>query len=278
MCAGVGWGWVRSGRPYDRDLVTRLVTDLGAPCLVFSGLVGLDAGSDELLIVVSAALLGMACFASIGAVVLRVARLPTHTYLAPLVFGNTGNMGLPLCLFAFGETGLALAVCFFATVAVTHYSAGIWLWSGRVSLVELLHTPLFWAAVLAVVVLVVGVPLPLWVRNTTELLGGLTIPLMLMTMGVSLGELHLSDLPRTAALSTLRLGMGVAVGFAVAAWLELEGVVRGVVIVECAMPVAVFNYLFAERYGRSPEAVASLVVFSTLLAFIMLPFLLRAVL
>ena len=278
LSAGVGWGWVRSGRPYDRDLVTRLITDVGAPCLVFSGLVGLEVDSDMLLTVASAALLAMACFATVGAVVLRVARLPMHTYLAPLVFGNTGNMGLPLSLFAFGETGLALAVCFFATVSITHYTAGVWIWSGRVSLVELLRTPLFYAAVLAVIVLVIGVQPPLWLRNTSELLGGFTIPLMLMTMGASLGELQLSDMVRTAALSTLRLSMGVAVGFAVAGWLGLEGVARGVVIVQCSMPVAVFNYLFAERYGRSPESVASLVVFSTLLAFLMLPFLLRAVL
>ena len=274
LCAGVGYGWIRLGRAYDRDLITRLITDVGAPCLVFSGLIALDARSSELTTVVGAALLAMACFAALGFVVLRLARLPAHTFLPPLVFGNTGNMGLPLCLFAFGDEGLSLAVCFFATVAITHYSLGVWVWSGRVSIAELLRTPLFYGTLLAVAVLAVDVGVPVWIRNTTELLGAFTIPLMMITMGVSLAELRLGDLPRTVALSIFRLGMGVAVGFSLSGVLGLEGVARGVVVIQCAMPVAVFNYLFAERYGRTPEAVASLVVLSTVLAFALLPFLL----
>ncbi len=274
LCAAVGYGWIRLGRPFDRDLVTRLITDVGAPCLVFSGLISLDARSDDLTTIVGAALLAMACFAALGAAVLRLARLPAHTFLPPLVFGNTGNMGLPLCLFAFGDEGLSLAVCFFATVAITHYSLGVWVWSGRVSVVELLRTPLFYGTLFGVAVLVADVAVPVWLRNTTQLLGGFTIPLMMITMGVSLAELRLHGLPRTVALSILRLGMGVAVGFALSAVLGLEGVARGVVVIQCSMPVAVFNYLFAERYNRSPEAVASLVVLSTILAFAMLPFLL----
>ncbi len=274
LCAAVGYGWIRLGRPFDRDLVTRLITDVGAPCLVFSGLISLDASSDDLTTIVGAALLAMACFAALGAAVLRLARLPAHTFLPPLVFGNTGNMGLPLCLFAFGDEGLSLAVCFFATVAITHYSLGVWVWSGRVSVIELLRTPLFYGTLFGVAVLAADVAVPVWLRNTTQLLGGFTIPLMMITMGVSLAELRLHGLPRTVALSILRLGMGVAVGFALSAVLGLEGVARGVVVIQCSMPVAVFNYLFAERYDRSPEAVASLVVLSTILAFAMLPFLL----
>ncbi len=274
LCAAVGYGWIRLGRPFDRDLVTRLITDVGAPCLVFSGLISLDARSDDLTTIVGAALLAMACFAALGAAVLRLARLPAHTFLPPLVFGNTGNMGLPLCLFAFGDEGLSLAVCFFATVAITHYSLGVWVWSGRVSVVELLRTPLFYGTLFGVAVLAADVAVPVWLRNTTQLLGGFTIPLMMITMGVSLAELRLHGLPRTVALSILRLGMGVAVGFALSAVLGLEGVARGVVVIQCSMPVAVFNYLFAERYNRSPEAVASLVVLSTMLAFALLPLLL----
>jgi predicted permease len=274
LCAAVGYGWIRLGRPYDRDMITRLITDLGAPCLVFSGLIALDSRSAQLTTIVGAALIAMACFAALGFAVLRTARLPSHTFLPPLVFGNTGNMGLPLCLFAFGDEGLSLAVCFFATVAITHYSVGVWVWSGRVSITELLRTPLFYGTLLGVAVLVADVGVPVWIRNTTQLLGGFTIPLMMITMGVSLAELRLHDLPRTLALSVFRLAMGVTVGFGLAELLGLQGIARGVVVIQCSMPVAVFNYLFAERYGRTPEAVASLVVLSTILAFGLLPFLL----
>lgn len=277
VCAGLGWGWARLGRAYDRALITQLIFDVGAPCLVFSSLVALDVTADALAGIAGGALLAMACFAAIGFAVLRVAGLPAHTYLGPLVFPNSGNLGLPLCLFAFGDEGLALGVAFFATVSLAHYTLGVWLWSGLASPVELLRTPLFYAVLLAAGVLAAELPVPRWIRNTTELLGSLTIPLMLLTLGVALGELATVRAARTAAISALRLGMGFGVGVGLAAWLELEGAARGVFIIECAMPVAVFNFLFAERYHRSPEAVASLVVVSTLLAFAALPLLLAFV-
>ncbi len=274
VCAGLGFGWSRGGGRYDQELVTVLIMNFGAPCLVFSQLIALEVDGALMLRIAGGALAAMFVFGLVGALVLRAARLPTHTFLGPLVFCNAGNMGLPLCLFAFGSEGLALATCFFAVMAVGHYTAGVWIWSGRLSPRELLRMPLSYAAALAVWVLVSGWPVPVWIQNTTELLGGLTIPLMLITLGVSLSSMHLGRLRRTLALSLLRLGMGFGVGVGLSALLELDGLARKVFIVECSMPVAVFNYIFAQRYGRAAEDVASLVLVSTLLAFALLPFLL----
>ena len=275
LCAGVGFAWVRAGRSYDRALFARLISDLGAPCLVFSSLVELRVPPEDLARISGAALLAIVSFAVVAYPILRLARLPAHTFLNPILFANAGNMGMPLCLFAFGAPGLTLAATYYATSTLAHFTAGIWIWSGRVSLAELLRTPLSWAALLAVAVLATDLTLPRWLLNTVELLGQLTIPLMLLTLGASLSELELQRVPRTLLLSLLRLGLGLAVGATLAHLLGFEGALRGVLILEAAMPVAVFNYLLAERYGRSPEAVASLVVLSTVLAFALLPFLLR---
>jgi len=94
---------------------------------------------------------------------------------------------------------------------------------------------------------------------------------MLITLGTSLAELRITTLGRSTALALLRLTMGFAVGVGVAHGLGLEGVARGVVIVECAMPAAVFNYLFAHSYNRRPAEVAGVVVISTALSFATLP-------
>ncbi len=274
VCSGLGFVWSRAGGRYDQELVTSLIMNFGAPCLVFSQLVALEVEGALIARIAGGALAAMLGFALVGAVVLRAARLPIHTFLGPLVFCNAGNMGLPLCLFAFGSEGLALETCFFAMMSFMHFTAGVWIWSGRLSLGELLRMPLSYAAALAVWVLVSGWQVPVWIRNTTELLGGLTIPLMLLTLGVSLSGMHLGRLPRTLALSLLRLGMGFGVGVGLSALLELDGLARKVFIVECSMPVAVFNYIFALRYRRAAEDVASLVLVSTLLAFALMPFLL----
>jgi predicted permease len=274
LCTALGWGWVRAGRAYDRELVTILIADIGAPCLVFSRLVALEVEGEAMTQMAVATVISVASFAVIGIVILRMMRLSLNTYLCPLVFGNQGNMGLPVCLFAFGEQGLALAIAYFSVTATLQFTAGIAIWSGRLSLRELARTPLIYAAILAVVVLVSGAKVPEWIWNTADILGGFAIPLMLVTLGASLAELRVVRIGRSVLLAACRLLLGFGVGVALAALFEMQGVARGVLILQCSMPAAVFNYLFAQRYARAPEEVASIVVLSTLMAFALLPLLL----
>jgi len=140
------------------------------------------------------------------------------------------------------------------------------------------RTLLLWATLLAFAVKGGGVPVPEWLMRSTSLLGDFTIPLMQLTLGVSLAQILPSRIPRNLALASLKLGLGAAVGFGVASALGLEGVARGVVVLGCAMPVAVFNSMFASMFDRSPSDVASVVVLSTLLSFATLPLVLSAVL
>jgi len=272
LIAGLGAFWGRSARHFDSRFLTDLVMTVGAPCLVFGSLARLEMETDALLTMVGVTLASLVCFFALGALALRLAGISVSTYVGPLVFGNSGNMGLPLCLFAFGPEGLAYGACFFATTAIAHYTVGQWIWSGRVSFEEV-NTPLSWAVLAAVCVLAFELRVPEALLRTTDVLGGITIPLMQLSLGVSLARLQLSDVPRTLALSLGRLGMGVAVGVGLAELFGLEGVARGVLILDCSMPAAVFNYMMAERYGRSPSEVASVVVLSTLISFATLPLL-----
>lgn len=277
ICTALGFGWARLGRAYDTGLVTSLIFNFGTPCLVFSTLTGLDLSPAGFGRMAGAAVLALACFAIIAAVVLRAARLPFHTYLPALIFGNSGNMGLPVCLFAFGETGLALAIAFFTVGSISNFTFGVWISSGTFSPASLLRTPMIYAVAVSVTFMIAGIEVPPWLANTTRLIGGMTIPLMLVTLGVTLAELRVTAFWRAFALSMLRLGMGFSVGYGLAGALGFEGVVRGVLIVECAMPVALFNFLFARRYDRTPSEVAGMVLISTLAALALLPLVLALV-
>jgi predicted permease len=187
-------------------------------------------------------------------------------------------MGLPLCLFAFGESGLALAIAYFTVTAVGQFTVGQAISAGKGSIRRVLRTPLIWGVAVALVLVASETRLPLWMSNTLELIGQLTIPLMLLALGVSLSRLEVRTLGRSTALAGFRIGGGLALGFLAVVLFGLTGEERGVVLIQASMPVAVFNYLFAQFYDNRPEEIAGLVVISTAMSFLVLPFLLAVVL
>lgn len=273
LCAGVGYGWKRARQPFDAALVTRLVSMIAAPCLIFSTLVGIERMAGEILEMVAAAVAAVAGFTVLSALALKALGLPLRTYLAALIFPNAGNMGLPLCLFAFGDEGLALGIGYFAVTATLNLTIGNWFYSGATTPWRALKTPIPYAVALGLVLMATGTAPPDFLLKTTKLLGGIAIPMMMLSLGVSLAELGVSRPGRTLLLAALRFSTGLAIGYLIALAFGFEGAQRGVVMIQSAMPVAVFNYLFASLYKRNPEEIASLVLISSALGFASLPLL-----
>ena len=278
LCALLGFLWVKKGLPFDTPFVSRLVLEIGAPCLIFSSFMEQDIDMATFGTMAKAALLSMLLFGIVGGSILHLAGLDQRTWLPSQVFPNSGNMGLPLCLLAFGEEGLALGMTYFMVMTVFSFTLGVMITSGKLTLREFASNPTFVSVLITLLFLFTGTKPWVWVQNTTQLLGDFTIPLMLIAMGVSLARFRITSAGRSVLIAALRLGMGFVVGVGVAELFGLTGVIRGVTILQSAMPVAVFSYLFAVRYNRSPEEVAGTVVISTLLSFASLPALLWYVL
>ena len=270
----VGYGWARLGVPFQRDFLTGLVMNIGVPCLILNGTTHLEADASLFLSMMGFAVLALITCAVVGSLALRLFRQPLRSYLPPIAFGNAGNLGLPLCLFAFGKQGLGLAIGFYLVGSVSQFLVGP-LFQGRKPVWRtLLTTPVNYAAVLGVGLLATDTALPLWVSNTVELLAGIAIPLMMLALGHALGSFKVQRLPIAAAIAAGRLGLGLAVGLTIAQLFGLTGIERGVVLVQSAMPVAVFNFLLAARYDRHPDDIAGAIVISTLVSFATLPALL----
>ena len=278
ICSGLGYAWAWKGLDYPVDFVTRLVINIGAPCLIVSSFSKAGIDIDKMAEVSAAAAVVLSIMLVLGSVLIRMMRLEISTFLPSLIFPNIGNMGLPLCLFAFGETGLALGLTVFLVIFALQMSLGIVLVAGRGSLAGLLRQPVLWATAIAVILVSSGRSLPVWLDNTTGILGGATIPLMLITLGVSLAQLKVADWKHSLLFSLIRVIGGFGLAILVAGWFGLQGVERGVLVLQLSMPVAVFNYLLALRYQREPGEVAGMVVMSTLLAFALLPFIVGFVL
>ncbi len=268
---GIGYAWARAGKPYDSNVVTHLVNTISTPCLVIDILTrpGLTIPALGEMGVASALCLLLSGLAAWG--MTRTMGLSARTYVPPLVWSNGGNMGLPLCLFAFGELGLGLAIAWFAVSSISNYTIGQAIAAGGITFREVVRMPMTWAIIVSVAMIATGVQLPTVAQRAVGLLGALTVPLMLLSLGYALASLRVASYRRSLAFSAARLLGGFAIGWLVASILGLEGAARGVVVIQSGMPAAVLTYLFAVRYGNDPQEVASIVVISTTLSIVALP-------
>jgi len=272
--AGLGYTWVRLGYSYPVEFVTRLVFNIGTPALVLASLSGadIDAGSFGLTMLATALVI-----ISMAAATLVMARLLNRDWrvlLAPMMYPNTGNMGLPVVLYAFGSAGFAFGITVMVTVSLFQFTVGTMMASRGNPLKELARTPVVYAILIALALLLTDTDLPLWLDNTVDLISGFTVPLMLITLGVSLASIQVKSLKSGIGFSLLRIPVAALLAWGIGTLIGLPPLALSILILQMSMPVAVFNYLFAQRSGREPAYVASLVFCSTLLSLIYLPILL----
>jgi predicted permease len=274
LLAGLGFAWVKLGFEYRIQFVTRLAMTFAVPCLVFTALMQSDISPEALSVVSLATITGFAGITLVSWLLLRLAGLPTRSYLQPMFMGNTGNLGLPLCLFAFGDQGFAYAIVIFAISSIYGFSFGVWVVSGGGSPLKVLREPMVGATLLGALFLWQDWQTPQFLTRTLGLIGQMAIPLMLLTLGVAVARLHPGRIPRAVWLSAAKLAIGVALASAVGRLFGLDGPAFGVLVLQLSTPVAVTSYLLTEKYGADSEAVAGMVVVSTLMAVIGLPVLL----
>lgn len=283
ITTSIGYIWGKSGAAFPTEFVSHIVMNIGTPCLIVGAMAKVQLDPGTIGQVALATALAMTAMGLLGWLLIRRLGLDIPSFLPPLVFPNNGNMGLPLCLFAFGQAGLALALGSFMVMMIATFTLGLWLVASSEGgalkrLGEVARQPVIYAMALAVVLLVTQTQVPRWLGNTLDLLGGIAIPLMTIALGVSLAGLKIHFWQRSLLFSCVRVFGGLLLGYLACLAIGLEGVPRKVVLLQSAMPVAVFNYLLALRYNHRPDEVAAMVLVSTLVAFIGLPFLLIVIL
>ncbi len=279
LLGAIGYVWIRLGLEYRTQFVTQLAMTLGVPCLIFVSLMNTRIDPAALTAVSMAAVVAYAAVTVLSAALLWVAKIDMRTYLAPIIYGNTGNVGLPLAYFAFGDEGLGFAVVIFAIMAVYSFTFGIWLVSGGGSLKKVISEPLVAATILGLIFLWQGWETPRFLTNTLTLIGQMAIPLMLITLGVAVARLHPAGLGRAIWLSAAKAAICIAIAWVAGRWFELDPVPFAVLVLQVATPVAVTSYLLATKYSGEDEAqaVAGLVVVSTLMSVALIPAILAVV-
>ncbi|MDE0781442.1 MAG: AEC family transporter, partial [Alphaproteobacteria bacterium] len=149
VTVAIGYGWERSGVDFPTEFVTRSTVYVLTPCLVFATMTGLDISLTAYSQVAFATILVLFSVGILGVVFLKLKGLPIRAFLPPIMIPNSGNLGLPLGLFAFGETGLALAIASYTIYALVQYTVGQLIAAGRFSHKIVLRQPLIYSAIVS---------------------------------------------------------------------------------------------------------------------------------
>ncbi|WP_028454493.1 AEC family transporter [Chitinilyticum litopenaei] len=270
LIAVLGWLYARS-RPIDLTALNRLNVELLSPLLVFTAMAQREVhwGADlPLLAAVTLVTLGSGLAAWLLA---RRLRLNVPAFVVPQMFTNTGNMGLPLWLFAFGPQHFSSAVVVFVYLSLLHFTLGVRLFKREAALLSVINTPMVWALLAGLAVQGLSIPMPIWLFKPMEMVGSMAIPLMLFALGVRMAQFRVSRWRDGLLAGVLCPASGLALAWVCVALWDFAPAQAGILLLYGALPPAVINYLFAEQYRQDPELVAAIVVAGTLLSLIFVP-------
>ena len=249
------------------------------PAFVFNIISEAKIDSELALQMLSFILVAQIAVALLGFLVgkaLRQSREITAAFVLIATFGNVGNFGLPLIVFRLGETARTFATVYFvATVFISFVicvGVASWVRSGGVTAVfSVFKTPALIALIPALVFNFTDVEVPIFLSRLSGLLGQAMIPVMLITLGVQMGEIPKIKISfNVFAASTVRLIGGPVLALLIVPYFGLEGLERSTGILQAAMPAAVLASIIALEYKLLPEFVTTTVLFSTLYSILTL--------
>ena len=270
---GVGFYLGKKNPKFDTSFITKFTNNIGAPALVIYSVTttGLDFNTFVKFFLYS--LFAVIICGFTGAILLKILKKDYIRELPPLILPNTGNIGLPLCLFAYGNTGLGIASAIFCVIILFHFTIGVLLADKKFSIQPLIKNGPFYAILVSMFFLYFKIETPVFIVNTGMLLAYATIVLVLMSLGIGLSKLKVFSFQSSFILSVHRVFLGPIIGFCLIYFFDLKGVEAGVLLIQTAMPSAILTYLVAQMYSpkRVVDSIASTIVVSTLMSFITIP-------
>lgn len=270
--------WYGRRHPTDMGVANRINMDVFVPALIFSGLSGRSydvANYGALALGMVLLILGS------GAVGWGLAKLTGQkplTLAPPLMFNNSVNLGIPLAVLAFGEDILPYAIVLFVISTGSHFSLGIWMLDHKTKLSNVWRIPAVMAAIAGFALAELHIALWPPLATGIKMLADISIPIALFSLGIRMTESGLEHW-RDGILGALARPIGgMLIAWAITPLLGLEGKQAALLLIYGALPPAVINYVFAERYHQEPAKVASIVLVGNLASIVTLPIALAIVL
>jgi hypothetical protein len=274
----IGYLYARYRRQTDMSSGNHINMDVFIPALIFDTLSASDyALSDYLLLTLGGAVVVLGS----GLVAWPVARLMGYqwkTFVPPMMFNNSGNMGVPLIILTFGSDALPAAVLLFATENFLHFLLGQQMITQRWSIKTVFQNPMILATILGISVAVADVSVPEFLRLPIHMLGQVSIPLLLFSLGVRMISIDFKDWQIGAMGALISPLSGLAIGLLYIQMVSLPNNQVPMLLLFCALPPAVLNFLVAERFNQEPQKVASIVLIANFASILVIPVVLWAIL
>ena len=270
---GIGYYLGKKNPKIDTAFITNFAANIGSPGLIFYSITSTGITFELFSVYFFYALVVITGFALVGLVFLFFQRKDLVTELPPFILPNTGNMGLPICLFAYGAKGFGVASAISAVVMLLHFTLGVFLAKKKFDSQLILKTPAFYAIIFSLFFLYFEIKPPVFLVNLTMLLSYATIFLVLMSLGIALTRLKVFSFKDAMVASIGRVIIGPIIGFSLIKFFNLTGFAAGVLLIQCSMPSAVLTYLVGSMYSpkKVVDSIASMIVVSTIISFATIP-------
>jgi predicted permease len=270
---GIGYYLGRKNPEINTDFITTFAGNVGTPAMIFYTITTTGVTLSVFTEYFIYALIIIGGFSLVGIVFLLLLKKDFVSELPPLILPNTGNMGIPICLFAYGTAGLGVASAIASVIILLHFTLGVLLAKKSFSFKILIKNMPIYGIIVSVIFLYFEWDVPGYLENTTFLLTYATIFLVLMSLGIALSRLKVVSWTHASILGAVRVIIGPLIGFGLIKFLNLNGFAAGVLLIQSCMPSAVLTYLVGSMYSERKvvDSVASVIVTSTVMSFITIP-------
>jgi len=270
---GIGYFLGKQKSDIDTTFITNYSANFGAPALFIFAITSSGVSYSIFSEYFIYSVIALTCFAITGVIFLFFMKKDISRELPPFFLPNTGNMGIPICLFAYGSLGMGVAASISSLVVLLHFTVNIFMASKTFDIKIILKSPSTYAVIIAVAFLYFDLQMPQYVLNTVMLLGYTMIVLILMSLGVSLTQMKVFSIKSSLISSVGRVIIGPIIGFILIKIFNLSGYAAGVLLIQSSMPSAILTYLIASMYSpkKIVDSISSMIVVSTLMSLVTIP-------
>lgn len=272
-----GFAYGRRHNP-EMSVANRLNMDVFVPALILGAMAGESFEPARYANLAAGAAIIVLASGLLARPIAGLLNIDWRVFVPPMMFNNSANIGIPLAVLAWGDGALAAAVILYSVSNVLHFSVGLYMLDESARLSTLWRNPTLLAVFLGLAISLLEIPVWAPLLESLQLLGNVAVPLLLFALGVRMRHVRFDRLSAPLLGAFAKPALGMALAYLLAGWLSLNERDTAMLIVFGALPPAVMNFLFAERFHRNPEEVAAIVLIGNLAALLVLPLALGIVL